>query len=400
MTQTPLFSSQFSWFLAGRGVFSTIESIMGVAFGWHLYQLTKDPFDLALVGLFQIVPVYLLFPITGWVVDHLSRSKILVLGATAQLTVLVGFALLMQTPDFNKWWLLSLISVYGCAKAFMSPTLQATLPNLVKSHQLNQAVAVTSTVWNLALTIGPFIAGLLIALLDRNIYWLLVCGACGTLISFLQLPAMGAANTAGGKRDLLGGLRFLKHNQIVLGSLSLDLFIVLLGSVVALLPVYAADILHVGPEGLGLLRAMPAAGAVLMGIYLSRFKTEFAQTGATLFNALLIFAGSILVFGLSTNIWISAIALFVYGASDMISVVIRGAVVQLNTPDALRGRVSAANSIFIASSNQLGDFRAGSTAAALGPVNATLLGGICAFGVVIAGGYWFKDLRRLTSLEK
>ncbi|MFS1704426.1 MFS transporter [Alteromonas sp. AMM-1] len=400
MTDSRLFSSQFSWFLLGRGVFSTIESIMGVAFAWHLYQLTKDPFDLALVGLFQIVPVYLLFPITGWVVDHLSRSKILVLGATAQLTVLVGFALLMQTADFNKWWLLSLISIYGCAKAFMSPTLQATLPNLVKPHQLNQAVAITSTVWNIALTIGPFVAGLLIALLDRNIYWLLVFAACGTLTSFLQLPAMGPANAAGGKRDLLGGLRFLKQNQVVFGSLALDLFIVLLGSVVALLPVYAADILHVGPEGLGLLRAMPAAGAVLMGIYLSRFKTEFAQTGTTLFNALFIFAGSILVFGLSTNIWISAVALFVYGASDMISVVIRGAVVQLNTPDALRGRVSAANSIFIASSNQLGDFRAGSAAAALGPVNATLAGGICAFAVVIAGSYWFKDLRQLKTLEK
>lgn len=400
MTQSSVFSSRFVWFLCGRGIFSAIESIMAVAFAWHLYERTGDPFDLALVGLFQIVPVYVLFPITGWVVDHVSRSKILLAGATMQLAVLTGFALLMMTPEFNKWFLLALISLHGCGKAFMSPALQATLPNLVPSHQLNQAVAITSTVWNIALTVGPFVAGILIALLDRNIYWLLVAAAIATLTCFYQIPTMGPANTAKGKRDLLGGLRFVKQNQIVLGSLSLDLFIVLLGSVVALLPVYAADILKVGPEGLGLLRAMPAAGAVLMGIYLSKFKTEFQNTGTTLFLALGVFALSIIVFALSETMWLAATALFVYGASDMISVVIRSAAVQLNTPDALRGRVSAANSIFIASSNQLGDFRAGAVAAAVGPVTATFVGGVCALAIAAGGAVWFKELRTLKSLEK
>lgn len=371
---------------------------MAVAFAWHLYQRTGDPFDLALVGLFQIVPVYLLFPLTGWAVDHLSRTKILIAGASMQLAVLTGFALLMMTTDFNKWYLLALLSLHGCGKAFMSPALQATLPNLVPPHQLNQAVAITSTVWNIALTVGPFVAGLLIALLDRNIYWLLVIAALATLTCFYQIPTMGPANTVKGKRDLLGGLRFLKQNQIVLGSLSLDLFIVLLGSVVALLPVYAADILKVGPQGLGLLRAMPAAGAVLMGIYLSKFKTEFEHTGTTLFVSMGVFALSIITFALSETMWIAASALFVYGASDMISVVIRGAVVQLNTPDQLRGRVSAANSIFIASSNQLGDFRAGAVAAAVGPVAATLIGGTCAMCVAAGGAYWFNDLRRLKKI--
>ncbi|GGF57623.1 MFS transporter [Alteromonas lipolytica] len=399
MTQTSVFTPRFTWFLFGRGIFSAIESIMAVAFAWHLYERTGDPFDLALVGLFQIVPVYLLFPITGWVVDHISRSKILLAGATMQLLVLSGFALLMMTADFNKWLLLSLISIHGCSKAFMSPALQATLPNLVPPHHLNQAVAITSTVWNIALTVGPFVAGILIALLDRNIYWLLVSGAAITLLCFYQIPAIGAANTGTGKRDLMGGLRFVKQNNIVLGSLSLDLFIVLLGSVVALLPVYAADILKVGPEGLGLLRAMPAAGAVLMGIYLSKFKTEFQQTGSTLFISLSVFSLSVIVFALSETMWLAATALFVYGASDMISVVIRGAAVQLNTPDELRGRVSAANSIFIASSNQLGDFRAGAVAAAIGPVAATLLGGGCALAITLGGAIWFKELRQLKSLK-
>ncbi|MDC8831087.1 MFS transporter [Alteromonas gilva] len=400
MTQPSVFTARFAWFLGGRGMFSTIESIMAVAFAWHLYERTGDPFDLALVGLFQIAPVYILFPLTGWVVDHVSRSKILIAGATMQLLVLTGFALLMMTADFNKWYLLALISVYGCGKAFMSPALQATLPNLVAPHYLNQAVAITSTVWNIALTVGPFVAGVLIAWLDRNVYWVLVAAAIVTFTCFINIPHMDAANTAKGKRDLLGGLRFVKQNPIVLGSLSVDLFIILLGSVVALLPVYAADILKVGPQGLGLLRAMPAAGAVLMGVYLSRFKTEFNNTGATLFVSLVVFACSILTFALSQSLWLTATALFVYGASDMISVVIRGAVVQLHTPNALRGRVSAANSIFIASSNQLGDFRAGATAAAIGPVNATLIGGWCALAIALSGAYWFKDLRQLKTLKQ
>lgn len=398
--QQTLFNARFTWFLCGRGTFSAIESIMAVAIAWHLYERTGNPFDLALVGLFQIAPVYLLFPVTGWAVDHISRSKILIAGTVMQFLVALGIALLMLDADFTKWWLLLLLSLHGCGKAFMSPALQATLPNLVKPHQLNQAVAITSTVWNIALTIGPFIAGVLIALLDRNIYWLMVAAAILTLICFIQIPAMGAANTGKGKRDLLGGLRFLKHNQIVLGSLALDLAIVLLGSVVALLPVYAADILKIGPQGLGFLRAMPAAGAVLMGIYLSRYKTEFDNTGTTLFVSLMIFALSIIIFALSESVWLTATCLFIYGASDMVSVVIRGAVVQLNTPDQLRGRVSAANSIFIASSNQLGDFRAGSMAAAVGPVQATLIGGLCALGIVVGGAYWFKDLRTLKHLQK
>ena len=399
MTQSSVFTPRFAWFLGGRGMFSTIESIMAVAFAWHLYERTGDPFDLALVGLFQIAPVYVLFPLTGFVVDHVSRSKILIAGASLQLLVLTGFALLMMNADFNKWYLLALISVYGCGKAFMSPALQATLPNLVKAHHLNQAVAITSTVWNIALTVGPFMAGILIAWLDRDVYWLLVIAAFSTLTCFINIPFMDAANTAKGKRDLLGGLRFVTQNQIVLGSLSVDLFMILLGSVVALLPVYAADILNIGPEGLGLLRAMPASGAVLMGVYLSRFKTEFNNTGITLFASLVVFAGSVITFAVSQTLWLTAMALFIYGASDMISVVIRGAVVQLNTPDALRGRVSAANSIFIASSNQLGDFRAGAAAAALGPVNAALIGGGCALAVALSGAYWFKDLRKLKTLK-
>lgn len=388
----------FLHFLLGRASFSFIDSVMSVALAWHLYQASKDPFDLALVGLFQITPVLALFLVTGWVVDHVSRKKILVIGAMMQLVVVLGIALIMQSAAFNKWHVLLLISLYGTGKAFMSPALQAILPNLVTKNQLNQALAITSTVWNIALTVGPFVAGLLIAWVDHHVYWLLVAMSFVAFISFLKLPAIGPANhSQDGRKDLLGGFRFLKINPIVLGSLSLDLFIVLLGSVVALLPIYAADILHVGPTGLGMLRAMPAIGAVLIGLYLSHFKSEFAHTGHTLFIALGIFALSVMTFAFSTTLWLSAVALFVYGASDMFSVVIRSTVVQHNTPDKLRGRVSAVNSIFIACSNQLGDFRAGSLAAAMGPVNAAMLGGTCALFIAVGGALTFRDLRQLKS---
>jgi MFS family permease len=400
MLKHSILSPIFLRFLVGRGVFSTIEAIMAVALAWHLYEVTHNPFDLALVGLFQFTPVFLLFPITGWAVDHISRSMILIGGAVLQLLVLLLMAVLMLDAEFNKWFLLCLISLYGCGKAFMSPALQATLPNLVPKHQLNQAVAITSTVWNIALTLGPVIAGILIGMLDRSIYWVLVVAALITLASFMSLPSLAPANTNhSGALDLLGGLKFVTRNQVVLGSLSLDLFIILLGSVISLLPIYAVDVLHIGPQGLGVLRAMPALGAVLMGVYLSRRKTEFTHTGHTLFISLVLFGFSVLIFAVAEQLWLAAVALFVYGATDMVSVVIRGAVVQCNTPDKLRGRVSAVNSIFIASSNQLGDFRAGSSAALLGPVNAALLGGICALGIALGGAWWFKDLRNLKTIE-
>ncbi|WP_232364525.1 MFS transporter [Salinimonas lutimaris] len=393
------FSTGFYAFLVGRGLFSLIDSIVGTAVAWHLYITTRDPFDLALVGLFMIAPVYLFFVVTGWVADHVSRKRVLQVGALAWLVILAGIAWQMQSGEFNKWILLLMLSGLGTVKAFLSPSLQAIVPNLVPAERISAAVALTGTVWNLAMTMGPFIAGMLISWLDYTLYWVAV-GIC-VLISgcFLLLPAIGPANTGTqrSKRALWQGFSFLQNNSLVLGSLLLDVLIVLGGSVVALLPVYAADILEVGPQGLGLMRAMPAIGAVLVGLYLSRYKNDFDQAGHTLFRALLIFAVSVLGFALADSLWLACVCLFVYGASDMFSVVIRGAVVQHNTPDALRGRVGALNSLFISTSNQLGDFRAGSVAAALGPVNAAFIGACTAFAVV-GWGYWrFPKLAAMTS---
>lgn len=393
----PSFTSSFYAYLCGRALFSGIDTIIGTCLAWHIYEQTKDPFDIALIGLFQITPIYVFFVFSGWVVDHVSRKRILQIGTLFQLSILIVIALLMQSEDFNKWYLLFLVSCMGAVRAFLSPAMQAILPNIVHPKKLTSALAITNTIWNVALTVGPLAAGLMLAAVDRQVYWVAAILCVFASFCFFWLPKIVAANVSGRQlSDLFKGISFLRDNQIVFGSLLLDLLIVLGGSVVALLPIYASDILQVGPEGLGLLRSMPAIGAVIIGIYLSRYKKEFQQTGHTLFYAMLVFSISIILFATTQNIWISCISLLLYGASDMFSVVIRGAVVQHNTPDQLRGRVSALNSIFIASSNQLGDFRAGSVAAIAGPVNTALIGGLTAVAVTVWG---YKRFPRLVALK-
>lgn len=395
MTQSVLFDRAFTHFLLGRVALSLADSILTVSLGWHLYQATQNAFDLALVGLFQIAPFLGLFLVTGWVADHFSRKTIMISCASLQVVVFALIGWQMSTPDLNKWVIYGLISLMGIGKAFISPATQAVLPNLVTPGLLNRAVAVTGTSWNLALTLGPFVAGLLLAWIDRSVYWLLTGLAFVSLYGFLRLPSLTTVKTEGARRDILGGIRFLKVNPVVLGCLSLDLAIVLFGSVMVILPIYVADVLQTGPETLGLLRAMPAVGAVLIGLVLSGERGEFTHIGRTLFVSLTVFALSILLFSFSDSLWLSCLALFIYGAADMFSVVIRTSVVQTLTPDALRGRVSALNSIFIASSNQVGDFRAGSVAALVGPVGAGLIGGVMALVVAVGGGVLFSELRKL-----
>jgi MFS family permease len=276
--------------------------------------------------------------------------------------------------------------------------LQAVLPQLVPGPQLSRAVAMVSSAWTSAETIGPFAAGLVISWIDVGVYFVLMGLAGGATLLFALLPAMPAANSTGARSSaLLSGVRYVFASPIVLPSISLDLLIVLFGSVVALMPVYAIDILHVGPEQLGLLRAMPALGGVMMGILIAALPPA-RNAGRQLFIALGIFAASILVFALSTSLWLSMFALWVYGASDMISVNLRSTLIQLATPDSLRGRVSAINSLFIGASNQLGDFRAGSVAAWLGPVPTVLIGGGMAVVVAAAGAITCTSLRRLDRL--
>lgn len=378
---------------------SLASTMLTVAIGWHLYQLTGDPFDLALVGLVQIVPMLLLFILSGWVIDNFSRKTVLVVCALAETIIFLMLAMAMQAQEFDTTLVFTLLFFHGCARAFFGPAQQAILPNIVSREQLSKAVAVTAIVWNVAFTSGPFVAGLLLAWVDRETYWVLSGFTLAAALAFVALPVMQQKQPLGrGLAQVLGGIRFIKRSPIVLGCISLDLFSVMLGSVMALLPIYAIDILKVGPEALGFLRGMPALGSVLIGLVMT--KLPLPHPGKSLFLALTAFSLSILVFAYSTHLWLSLIALWIYGAADMVSVNIRSTLTQMATPDDLRGRVSAVNSIFIASSNEMGDFRAGAMATLL-PATATVaLGGVMALAVAVGGYFLFPSIRNLSDYSQ
>ena len=388
----------FIAYLCARISLAIASSMLSVALGYHLFQYSGNPFDLALVGLMQILPMIVLFIFSGLVVDHYPRKIILVVCGICEAIVYVGLTLSMNEGELNRILIFGLLLLHGTTRAFYSPASAAILPNIVSSDYLGRAVAITSSTWTTAQTLGPVAAGFLIAWVDYDTYWWLVgLAATGSLL-YSTLPNIVVNKpTERGLKQLLGGIRYVFKDPIVLPSISLDLFIVLLGSVMALLPVYASEVLHVGPDTLGIMRSMPAFGGVLMGVLLAKLP-PLRRSGKQLFLALTIFAGSILVFALSDILWLSLAALFVYGASDMVSVNIRSTLIQLATPDDLRGRVNAVNMLFIGVSNEMGDFRSGSVAAAFGTVTTVVAGACMAFVVAIGGYMVFPKLRQLDKL--
>jgi hypothetical protein len=387
--------AHFFAFLIGIAMTNLVTSALSVALGWHIYLHSGNPIDLAIVGLMQVIPTFLFFFATGWVVDSFPRKTLIIACTIAEALIMAGLAISMFDQEMNLAVIFSLLFVHGSVRAFYFPAKQAIVPNLVSKAQLPRAIALSSTIGNVAQTGGPLVAGLLIALVDVHIYSLLFAVLIIAAAAFHFLPTLPPmAIVPRTWATLIGGVTFVRSNSIVLGVIALDLFIVMLGSVVTLLPIYALDILKIGPEQLGVLRGMPAFGAVIAGIVLTSLP-PMRGCGVKLFIALLIFSGSIIVFALSEVYWLSVIALFVYGASDMISVNIRLSLVQMATPDHLRGRVNALNGIFITSSNEMGDVRAGGAAAFAGPVTTAFVGGIMAIGVVVSGYLLFPKLRSL-----
>lgn len=380
-------------------VLTTLASTMlSVAVGWHIYAATGNPFDLALVGLMQILPIAGLFIVSGWVVDNLQRKHVLIACTIVQGLVLAGLWGSLGGGAFDRVEIFSLLFLNGAARAFYMPASQALLPGIVREDDLSQAVAISSTIWTAGGAAGPFAAGLLVAWFDTDVYAILAALTFLATFCFLFMPALSVRRPVGrAMAQLLDGIHYVVKNPLVLPAISLDLAIVLVGSVVALLPVYAIDILNVGPEALGLMRAMPALGAVAAGVLFARLP-PVRHAGRLLNVSLAVFAVSIITFALSGSLWLSLVALFVYGASDMVSVNVRLTVIQLATPDELRGRVNSVNSLFIATSNDLGDFRAGAVAALIGPVATVLTGGLMAVGVVFGGYLMFPRLRRLDRL--
>ena len=373
------------WWARLAGV--AASQMLLVAIGWHMYDLTGSAWDLGLVGLLQFAPALALVLVAGHVVDRHHRARIVAACVAAQGLVALLLALAPHGPLPPRTLLLALSVVLGAVRAFQMPAQQALVPLLVPPALLPRAMAFSSAGLQGAIIAGPALGGFVYVAGAAVVYGL--CAALFALAAGLCLRIRHAPPRRGepaSLHTLLAGVRYVWHNKVVLGAISLDLFAVLLGGAVALLPIYAKDILHVGPWGLGLLRGAPAAGALAMSVALTRWPIA-RRAGAKLLAAVAVFGLATMVFGVSTSFPLSLAALCATGAADMVSVVVRQTMVQLETPDAMRGRVSAVASVFIGASNQLGEFESGATAAWLGPVGSVLLGGA---GTLLVAALWWR----------
>ncbi|MHC1480834.1 MFS transporter [Frateuria aurantia] len=402
LSSLPLFRQRpFLAFWCCRIASSFAFQMLSVAAGWQIYALTHRAASLGLIGLIQFLPSVLLALPAGHFIDQLDRRKLILSAMVLEMLAVLGMALGSHYGHIRELDILLLVFVIGVAKAFEFPALQALLPDIVPGPLLARAMAANGAASQAASIVGPALGGFLYVA-GADVVYALAAGlyllGLLTLSSLLAVKLKRLPREPASLERLLAGVRFIRARPDVLGVISLDLFAVLLGGATALLPIFAQDILHTGPWGLGLLRAAPAAGALLMSLWLTRWKFE-QRVGVIMFAAVAGFGVATMVFAVSSWIWLSLAALFALGAFDMISMVIRGAMVQLDTPDELRGRVSAVNSIFINTSNQLGEFESGMLAAWLGAVPAALLGGVGTLLVVAIWMRLFPGLRHRQQLH-
>jgi MFS family permease len=380
-------------------MFSIIAfQIQAVAIGWQVYALTRDPWDLGMVGLAQFLPILLLTLPGGHVADHHDRRRIMMLGQAAYAGLLAVLAVGSGQQWLDRNGLLVLAFLIGAVRAFEFPAASAMLPSLVPSAQLVPALSLTGSARQAAFIAGPALGGGLYALGAEATYAV----ATGLFLLALAAAALIRPSTPARPREpvtwatVLAGISYIRGNRVLLGAISLDLFAVLLGGATALLPVYAREILMTGPLGLGLLRAAPAVGALLMSFALARWPVE-RNTGRIMFASVALFGVATMVFAVSTVMWLSLASLLVLGAADMVSVVVRSALVQLETPEDMRGRVGAVNWLFIGTSNQLGEFESGVTASWFGAARAVLLGGV---GTVLVCALWMRWFPQLLHRDR
>jgi MFS family permease len=369
------FSTDFRRFLASRLLGNAALQMLLVALGWQVYALTDSAWDLGLVGLLQFVPSLVLAIPAGQLVDRVDRRRVMVAATAIQASVAIVLAWASVGGWLHRDLILALAAGIGAARALNMPAQQAMVPTLVPLVQLPRATAVSSMVMKVAVVGGPALGGFIYAAGPEVVYaiaagLLAACAACVASISpDRRPPAREPVSWA----SVFAGFSFLWRHKVALGAISLDLFAVLLGGATALLPIFARDVLDTGPWGLGLLRSAPAIGAIVVGAWVAR-RPPHARVGRTMFIAVAVYGLAMFVFGLSHSFWLSLVALAVSGGADMVSVVIRMTLVQVETPDEMRGRVSAVNSVFIGASNELGEFRAGATAEYLGAVGSVLAG--------------------------
>jgi MFS family permease len=391
----------FRQYIASTFCATIAMMVQSIAVAWQVYDLTRNPLALGYVGLFQFLPLAIFALPAGALADRIDRRAMLAATYVVQAICSALFvAMAIETPR-SIWPFYAVLALFGTARAFAAPASQSLLPRLVAEERFPRAVALTSSTRQTAVIIGPALGGAIYLLGPAIAYGtcLVFFATVAILIATLKVRTALAPRAAGSSRleHVTAGIAYIRGKPVILGAISLDLFAVLLGGATALLPIYARDILHVGPIGLGLLRSAPALGAATMGLTLAR-RPLGKRVGMTMFACVTGFGVATIVFGISRNFTLSMAALVILGASDMVSVYVRLSLVQLATPDAMRGRVSAVNYLFIGASNELGEFESGVTAAWFGTVPSVIIGGI---GTLVVVGLWmlmFPELRKVNRL--
>ncbi|MEZ0315642.1 MAG: MFS transporter [Methylophilaceae bacterium] len=400
----PLTNTSFFKLLTFRVAIVLSYQIMAVVVGWHIYTITRDPLALGLIGLAELIPYFSCALFAGYAVDHYSRrmfgvSAAIVLALNALLLAVLSsgmFGIHALASDAS-WWIYGSVAFVGIARAFIAPSYSALFAIILRREQYTKAASVGSTVFQFGFVIGPALGGILIGWAGIAAAYMvatLFAVIAAVAILTIRVDTKPAAESSPVFSSIAEGVRFVWNNQIILAAQALDMFAVLFGGAVAMLPVFIHDIFHYGPEGLGILRASPAVGAIVIGIYLSKHPIS-QHAGRWLLMTVAGFGMCIIAFALSPNFWVAAFLLMLSGICDGISVVLRTTIMQLMTPDNMRGRVASINGLFIGSSNELGAFESGLSARLMGLIPSVIFGGLMTISVVIATAKLAPKLRSL-----
>lgn len=390
----------FSLLLAYRICAMLSYQIVAVTVGWHIYEVTRNPFSLGLVGLAEVLPFFCVAPFAGYLVDHLPRRRLGMVAASGLVLTAVVLTAVAQgwLPFHGVWPIYAAIAMTGMVRAFLSPIYNALFARVLERQQYARGAGLGAVVFQAGMVAGPALGGLLVAWGGKGVAYGVAVGVAAVAVGCLAVLRVSEPVHSGPAapifKSIAEGGRFVLGNRIMVGAMALDMFSVLLGGVVAMLPAFLHEILHHGPEGLGILRAAPALGSVCVGLWLARRPLQ-RNAGRVLLFAVAGFGLCVTGFGLSHSFWLSAVILLFYGAFDGVSVVIRSTILQLATPEEMRGRVSSINGIFISSSNELGAFYAGTMAKLLGLVPAVVLGGFAVLSVAGITAWKNPTLRRL-----
>jgi MFS family permease len=402
--ESPLRSIGFRWLMLYRICTLLSYQVVAVTVGWHIYEITRDPWSLGLVGLAEVLPFFCVAPFSGYLVDHLPRRK---LGAVACLGLAINAGALALIahgllPTSKLWPIYAAVAIGGVGRSFLGPVYNALFARVLKREQFGHGASMGSVVFQAGLVLGPALGGVLVGVAGKSVaYGVAAMFAVAAGLALLRMRVTEPAQTM--QRgpvfaSIAQGMRFVASSQIMLGAMALDMFSVLLGGAVSMLPAFIKDILHQGPEALGVMRAAPAIGSICVAIWLTRHPLQ-RNAGRILLFAVAGFGLCTIAFALSRDYWLSVALLVAYGMCDGVSVVLRSTILQLVTPDDMRGRVSSINSIFISSSNELGAFYDGTMARLIGLVPAVMMGGFVTLGVVAATARLAPRLRRLDLRE-